>query len=125
MPKILVVDDDPSIRSLLTDLLSDKYMVETVEDGLEAMAAVLRDKPNVIIIDFNMNMPSLDGISVVNYIIETPRNKDIKFILISGLLDEEMVAKWKATIKDAVFFKKPFTLAEITEAIEQLLAANK
>jgi CheY-like chemotaxis protein len=121
MRKILIVDDDENIRALMMDTFSGTYRIEAVEDGLEAMASILRDKPDIVIIDFNMNMPALDGISVVKYILETPRNADIKFILISGLLDVEKMAKWKASVPGSLFFKKPFMLQDIEDACAALM----
>ncbi len=121
MRKILIVDDDENIRALLMDTFAGKYRIEAVEDGLEAMASILRDKPDIVIIDYNMNMPALDGISVVKYILETPRNADIKFILISGLLDEEKMEHWKASVPGSLCFHKPFKLQDIENACAVLL----
>jgi len=121
MRKILIVDDDENIRSLFMDAFAGKYELEAVEDGLEAMASVLREIPDIVIIDFNMNMPALDGMSVIKYIMETPRNAGIKFILISGLLDEEKMAVWKAKVPGSLFFRKPFRLKDIEDACAALL----
>ena len=125
MKKVLIVDDDAIICDLLVDALSDEFRTEAVTDGLDAMSAFMREKPDVIICDFNMNMPQLHGVSVVDYILEKPENKTIKFVLISGYLSHEQLKRWKELIPRAVFFSKPFIINEVKAAIHELIDEEK
>ena len=62
-PKILVVDDDPAMRRLVTKWLEcDGYPVEQAGDGLEAMAAIESSCPDMLITDWNM--PQMDGVQL-------------------------------------------------------------
>ena len=62
-PRILVVDDDPSLRSLLTDAFVDVgYRVQAATDGLEALSVAERDQPDLVVAD--VAMPNLDGASL-------------------------------------------------------------
>ena len=61
---VLVVDDDADIRSLLSDLLSEeKYGVRTAKTGAEAIAAVAKDLPDLVMMD--VQLPDQDGIGVL------------------------------------------------------------
>lgn len=60
----VVVDDDPSIRSLLSELLRDEgYVVRTADDGAAALAALREEAPDVVLLD--LAMPGLDGYDVL------------------------------------------------------------
>jgi CheY-like chemotaxis protein len=64
MARILVVDDDPSIRALLTELLQDEgYAVQATSDGQQALAAVRLTPPDLILLD--LTMPVLNGLGVL------------------------------------------------------------
>jgi len=118
MKRILVVDDEKAICTMLRNALTTEYIVDVTYDGLEAMASIIENKPDVVIIDFNMNMPALHGMSVIEHILERPENETIKFILISGYLSEEQLIRWKQMCEDSVFFKKPFDIMELKEAVK-------
>lgn len=61
---ILVVDDDPLIRNMLTELLNlEGYMVQTAENGDDALRSIERDRPSLLLLD--MRMPVVDGWEVV------------------------------------------------------------
>ena len=57
---VLVVDDEPEIRSLLNDLLKDEgYAVKLAKSGAEAIAAVATDAPDLVMMD--VKLPDQDG----------------------------------------------------------------
>ncbi|HEX5395661.1 MAG TPA: response regulator, partial [Candidatus Limnocylindria bacterium] len=61
---VLVVDDDKDIRSLLTDLLEgDGYRASAVPTGGEALAAVEKERPDLVMMD--VKLPDQDGLSVL------------------------------------------------------------
>ena len=63
-PTILVVDDEPAIRDLVSVLLEDEgYTVRTASDGLAAVEAVARESPDLVITD--LYMPRLDGLGLI------------------------------------------------------------
>jgi CheY-like chemotaxis protein len=67
--RALVVDDDPSIRILVTRILTrNGFVVETARDGAEAIEKVLQHDYKVITLD--LMMPRIDGFAVVKYIAE-------------------------------------------------------
>ena len=65
MTRVLVVDDEPSIlRALRINLSAREYVVSTAADGTSGLAAVARDRPDVIILD--LGLPDMDGTDVIH-----------------------------------------------------------
>ena len=65
MTRVLVVDDEPSIlRALRINLAARDYQVSTAVDGTTGLAAVARDRPDVIILD--LGLPDMDGTEVIH-----------------------------------------------------------
>ena len=62
--KILIVDDDPDMRDALTIILeSQDYEIVTAQDGLEALATLKAEKPDLMLLD--LLMPKMDGFAVL------------------------------------------------------------
>jgi len=81
MPKILIVDDDKSIRYTLRDILEfEKYTVDEAVDGLDAMVKVKQGKYDVVILD--IKMPKMDGMDVIEKI--QVLRPDLPVVMISG-----------------------------------------
>ena len=81
MPKILIVDDDKSIRQTLRDILEfEKYQVEEAVDGLDCMVKVKQQKYDVVILD--IKMPKMDGMDVIDKI--QTLKPDLPVVMISG-----------------------------------------
>jgi two-component system nitrogen regulation response regulator NtrX len=115
---ILVVDDEPDIRTLLKEILEDEgYQVSTAENATEAKIARTQRRPNLILLD--IWMPDIDGITLLK---EWTDNEplDIPVIIMSG----------HATVETAVeatrlgahdFIEKPLSLAKLLLTIEHAL----
>ena len=84
MPKILVVDDEPSILNLLTSYLkAEGYEVYTASDGLAALKAAKTYQPDIIILD--LMLPGLDGLEVLSRL---RRELDVYVILLTARTEE-------------------------------------
>jgi two-component system, NtrC family, nitrogen regulation response regulator NtrX len=81
MAKILLVDDEPSIRKILREILEfENYTIDEAADGMECLIKVQRDKPDVVILD--IKMPKMDGMEALDRLqIIAP---EIPVIMISG-----------------------------------------
>jgi CheY-like chemotaxis protein len=117
--RILIVDDDEFICDSLQELLAGEFDVDAVYNGKDAMAGILMEKPDLVIID--VNMPQLDGVSVVEHILSDFENESIKFILISGYLTDEVIEQWRSISRDSLFFAKPFDIAKLKQGVRSLL----
>jgi CheY-like chemotaxis protein len=85
MAKILVVDDDPDfVRLTRTILQSQDYEVVTAANGEQALAAMRKDKPDLVLLDIMMAY-ILDGLDVGREMAEDAELKDIPVIMITSL----------------------------------------
>ncbi|RKX32271.1 MAG: hypothetical protein DRP71_12265 [Verrucomicrobia bacterium] len=112
--KILVVDDDPAIRSLLLTVFGDKHEVSLLCDGHNAVS-VLSD-PNhdfdFVVIDYKM--PRLSGEKVMD-LLAAWQNIKTKFILISGYTFEQDRFRYPNLI---ACLSKPFSMKELVALVE-------
>ena len=85
---ILVVDDDPNIRSLLQQELTEAgYAVRLAENGRQALALVREETPGLIILD--VMMPEMNGFDVAAVLKNDPSTMDIPIIILSIVEDKE------------------------------------
>ena len=86
--KILVVDDDPAILTMVAEKLKENgYAVVTAKDGEETLKVVSAEKPDLIILD--LVLPKLDGWRVCQKLKRDELYKRIPIVLLSGLIDDE------------------------------------
>ena len=83
---ILIIDDDPDIRDVLSDFLAQRgYIVGTESSGRRGMKVLERNPPDVVLLD--IDMPGLNGLEVLRRIMA--RNIDVAVIMVSGYDDED------------------------------------
>ena len=83
MKKILVVDDDRTLRTVLTRYLENQgYQVEQVSSGAEALVAVTKNPPDLVVSD--VMMPEMDGLEFCRRLRGTPSGQLMPFIFLSG-----------------------------------------
>ncbi|HEV8308180.1 MAG TPA: response regulator [Methylomirabilota bacterium] len=81
--RVLVVDDDPQVVDLVRQLLEDEpYEVTAAADGEEALEAVARQRPDVILLD--LLMPRLDGFAVIEHLQQDPETRLIPVIVLTA-----------------------------------------
>ncbi len=84
---VLVVDDDPDAREYLTTVLQDNgFMATTANDGVEAIAALEQDVPDLVALD--ISMPEKSGVAVYRKLREDERLKSVPVIIITGISEE-------------------------------------
>ena len=116
IPSVLVVDDDPSARELLTRHLErEGFTVTTASSGAEALEQTKTVKPLAVLLD--VMMPGLDGWHVLKAIRANPDTKDIPVIMQTVLDDRNFAYALGATS----YLKKPGRRDELAKAL-QLLA---
>lgn len=117
--KILVVDDEPSIRDMLRDLLAAAgYTVVTASDGREALSMTLADKPDLIISD--IRMPKLDGLTLCKALRVNSETKSIPILMLTSYnTSEHMEAAMAAGADD--FLPKPLNVEEVKIRVRSLL----
>jgi two-component system OmpR family response regulator len=109
MANILVVDDEPMLRSLLTDVFSEVgYHVRAAGDGLEALSAADQDAPDLVVAD--VSMPNLDGASLAGRL----RARGVPVVLLSAVYDA-------VDLPGIPFLPKPFDLEELLDIVAETL----
>jgi two-component system alkaline phosphatase synthesis response regulator PhoP len=117
--KVLIVDDEPGVRQLVTKILSRDYTVIEARDGEEAINAVHNQKPGIVIMD--MMMPKMDGLTACYAIKKDPATKGIPVVMLTAI-DQELNKKLSTTVMGAnKYMTKPFNAQELLETIKQLL----
>jgi DNA-binding NtrC family response regulator len=114
MSRILVVDDDDTIRDTLYDLLSEDYICQTAETAEKAFARLESDVYDVVLTD--ISMPGLSGVELLGHIRQ--RFPDIPVIIISGIDDREH-AKGLIKLGAFDFLMKPFTLEKVETSVKR------
>lgn len=117
IPKILVVDDEPNLLSFLHDILAGhNYDVSTAVSGNQAIAALDKEKFDLILSD--VNMPDGDGYSLLDHVNQMKKDKPV-FIFMSGF------SKNNSLDLDALnvycFLKKPTFFNTIGEIVAKAL----
>ena len=116
--QILVVDDQPGIRMLLSDVFKSKgYQVQTANTGAEALEILSRSSFDLLVIDYQL--PIVDGAGVLNEL--KKRNMQIPTIMISGLIEElSQETVCMEYVKE--IFSKPFNIRDVCSAVQSILS---
>jgi len=118
--RLLVVDDDPTIRRVLTLNFEDEgYEVSVACNGQEATAMARSLHPDVMILD--VMMPGTDGFSVLKSLRSSPQTDDIPVVLLSAKAsDDEVFAGWQSGADSYV--TKPFEIEEVLRIVARIAA---
>jgi DNA-binding NarL/FixJ family response regulator len=123
MKKILVVDDDRILRSVLQHSLEQKgYQVKTVTSGIDALTAFNQDVPDIIVSD--VSMPEMDGFEFCRQLRSQPSGKLIPFIFLSAKSDLDDRIQGHSIGADD-YLTKPFEMKELLAKIEALIERSR
>ena len=116
LPTIMIVDDEPAIRKMLTETLSlEGYPLETATNGQEALDMLSPGAPRIILLD--LLMPVLDGRGVVQRLESDPVARSAhKVILVSAFTNLELARD--LTVDGTL--AKPFTVVQLLNVMEPL-----
>jgi CheY-like chemotaxis protein len=116
--KILIVDDEPNVRSLVTRTLGQRFLVLEARDGEEAVRIARTHKPDLILMD--LMMPRVDGNSACSILKNDPDTKQIPVVMMSGV-GFELNKKLSLALGADGYITKPFQLPELLQTIAQFL----
>jgi CheY-like chemotaxis protein len=113
-PTILIVDDDPAIRKMLAEVLTlDGYPYETATNGQEALEALGKSGPRVILLD--LLMPVLDGRGVMSELRASPEVRARHRVVLVSAIDRLEAAR---DLEPDSMLAKPFTADQLLNVIE-------
>ncbi|MEB3231812.1 MAG: GAF domain-containing protein, partial [Leptolyngbyaceae bacterium] len=117
---ILVVDDNPDLRSYVSSILKQAgYQVSTARHGLEGLELIQLRQPNLILTD--LMMPHVSGLELIQRVRQTDAIKGIPIILVTAKADEDTRIEGAEKGADA-YLSKPFNHRELLAEVRNLLA---
>ena len=117
--RILLVDDEPSIRVVLSAVLEDAgYNVDVAEHGFDALRKIQNAVPDLVITD--LRMPNMNGFELLAVLRE--RFPELPTIVISG---EFLISDVNSSIADAFFQKGNYSIPDFLAKIKDLLAVPR
>lgn len=119
MSKILSVDDSSSFRSMISFALSDAgYNVDEASDGQEGLDKAKAEDYNLVITD--INMPGIDGISLLKELRSLPKYKHIPIIILTTESSKERKQEAKSAGATG-WIVKPFDRDQLLSAVKKVL----
>jgi len=114
--RILIVDDDPRILELLGDGLKHDYTIETATNGGEAMAAIQRQRPDLVLLD--VILPGMSGIHLLKLIKQ--RDRTIAVVILTGSGNALLEAQALESGAEG-FVRKPFDLSYLERLVAEIV----
>jgi len=117
--KVLVVDDFPTMRRIVKNLLKQLGFenIDEADDGVNALAKLKNGGFGLVVSDWNM--PNMEGIDLLRAVRQEPSVKDIPFLMVTAEAEKEKVIE---AIKAGVdnYIVKPFTAEVLKEKLEKI-----
>jgi len=121
--KVLLVDDEDSLRKVMRDLLErDGYSVSEARDGVQALDQIDRVGPDIIVLD--LNLPGLDGYGVLSHLRSRPATASIPVIVLTAKGDEDNEVRVFELGADD-FLTKPFRARALSARLEAVLGRRR
>lgn len=116
---ILLVDDDPVIRSLLGDYLKAQgYSIDEAAGGVECLLKLRNQIPEVLVLD--LQMPDMSGLEVLKTLSKGGNGNRIPVILLSANSDIKELAEKEGVHAD-VYLQKPFDMQDVKNAVTKCI----
>jgi len=120
--KILVTDDEESIRLLVSNMLGKDYIVLGASDGREAVDMARSQQPDLILMD--ILMPKMDGYTACNKIKKDPITRTIPVVMLSAV-DHELNVKLSQEMGANGYITKPFTPRDLLDTVKRFLGRRR
>lgn len=120
MTKILLVEDDKSLREIYgVRLLAEGYDIISAGDGEEALAMSIKDRPSLIVSD--VMMPKISGFDMLDILRSTTETRDIKVIMMTALSSEEQRQRGVALGADRYLVKSQVGIEDVVRTVHEVL----
>ncbi len=120
--RVLVVDDEPNIVLSLEFLMKKAgFEVEVARNGQEALAAIARQPPDVLLLD--VMMPEMDGFEVCERLRADPRGRATKVVMLTARGRDSERQRGLALGADA-YVTKPFSTRELVARVKAMLGED-
>ena len=120
MSKILLVEDDKSLREIYGVRLSaEGYEIVAAGDGEEALAIAVKERPDLIISD--VMMPKISGFDMLDILRATPETKDLKVIMMTALSSEDQRQRGESLGANRYLVKSQVGIEDVVRAVHEVL----
>lgn len=120
MAKILLVEDDKSLREIYgVRLQAEGYTIVSAGDGEEALAMAIKERPDLIVSD--VMMPKISGFDMLDILRSTTETKDIKVIMMTALSSEDQRARGEALGADRYLVKSQVGIEDVVRTVHDVL----
>lgn len=122
MSSILVVDDSPMLREMISGLLNKTGLsISVAKDGEEAMEKIAANPPDLVVLD--VVMPNMNGYELCRWVKNNPGTEDVLVILCSSK-SEEFDRYWGIKQGADAYVIKPFRPGELLSTVKTLLSSK-
>jgi len=115
--RILIVDDEASVRTVCERILKERYDVTTATSGRQALERLGETPFDLLLTD--IKMPELDGFALIEQALK--RRPTLKTLAMSGLLTDEMEQRLRSPAFHSEVIRKPFTAPQLQDAVGRCL----
>ncbi len=116
--KILIADDEPSLRLLVrATLQADSYIIDEAIDGKDTLEKIEASKPEILVLD--VMMPQYSGFEVCEKIKNSDKLKDIVVIMLTAK-GKQTDKDWAKSVGADYFFTKPFSPMELLDLVAKV-----
>lgn len=123
MAKILLVEDDQNLRDIyFARFQAEGYEISVAANGEEALATVVKVKPDLIVLD--VMMPRISGFDVLDIIRSTPDIAHTKVVMMTALSEDSDKERGKALGVDEYLVKSQVTLEDVVATVKRILGAD-
>jgi len=119
--KILVADDEPGVRLLVSRMLGEEYIVLEAADGEEALDIARRQQPALILMD--LMMPKIDGYAACLRIKTDQITKEIPVVILTAI-GHDLSKRFAEEMGANGYITKPFTREDLLEETRRLLPSG-
>lgn len=121
MTKILLVEDDKSLREIYgVRLLAEGYDIVSAGDGEEALAMAIKEKPQLIVSD--VMMPKISGFDMLDILRSTTETRDIKVIMMTALSSDDQRARGEQLGADKYLVKSQVGIEDVVRTVHETLS---
>lgn len=120
MTKILLVEDDKSLREIYgVRLLAEGYDIVSAGDGEQALAMAIKEKPTLIISD--VMMPKISGFDMLDILRSTTETRDIKVIMMTALSSDDQRSRGEQLGADRYLVKSQVGIEDVVRTVHEVL----
>jgi CheY-like chemotaxis protein len=120
MAKILLVEDDKSLREIYgVRLKAEGYDIVSAGDGEEALAVAIKERPDLIVSD--VMMPKISGFDMLDILRSTTETKSIKVIMMTALSSEDQRARGESLGADRYLVKSQVGIEDVVRTVHEVL----